>query len=156
MIPLGRLLLKLKIDKVIEKKLKNNKNITLWLSPGGDGFEIVYALRNNDTLARKITQEIENTGQNVRKYYQRRLPSNSAKDYYYIIRETPNTEALLVEYGFLDSTGDDVSQLKNNYEELAEAVVKAVASYAGVPYTSKTDEYYTVEKGDTIFMGNNE
>lgn len=29
MIPLGRLLLKLKIDKVIEKKLKNNKNITL-------------------------------------------------------------------------------------------------------------------------------
>ena len=118
---------------------------------GGDGFEIVYALRNNDTLARKITQEIENTGQNVRKYYQRRLPSNSAKDYYYIIRETPNTEALLVEYGFLDSTGDDVSQLKNNYEELAEAVVKAVASYAGVPYTSQTDEYYTVAKGDSLW-----
>ena len=113
-------------------------------------------MRNNDTLARKITQEIENTGQNVRQYYQRRLPSNSAKDYYYIIRETPNTEALLVEYGFLDSTGDDVSQLKNNYEELAEAVVKAVASYAGVPYTSQTDEYYTVVKGDTIFTGNNE
>lgn len=120
-------------------------------SSGGDGFEIVYALRNNDTLARKITKEIENTGQNVRKYYQRRLPSNSAKDYYYIIRETPNTEALLVEYGFLDSTGDDVSQLKNNYEELAEAVVKAVASYAGVPYTSKTDEYYTVAKGDSLW-----
>lgn len=118
---------------------------------GGDGFEIVYALRNNDTLARKITQEIENTGQNVRKYYQRRLPSNSSKDYYYIIRETPNTEALLVEYGFLDSTGDDVSQLKNNYEELAEAVVKAVASYIGVPYTPKTDEYYTVEKGDSLW-----
>ena len=118
---------------------------------GGDGFEIVYALRNNDTLARKITQEIENTGQNVREYYQRRLPSNSSKDYYYIIRETPNTEALLVEYGFLDSTGDDVSQLKNNYEELAEAVVKAVASYIGVPYTPKTDEYYTVEKGDSLW-----
>ena len=108
-------------------------------------------MRNNDTLARKITKEIENTGQNVRKYYQRRLPSNSAKDYYYIIRETPNTEALLVEYGFLDSTGDDVSQLKNNYEELAEAVVKAVASYAGVPYTSQTDEYYTVLKGDSLW-----
>lgn len=108
-------------------------------------------MRNNDTLARKITQEIENTGQNVRKYYQRRLPSNSSKDYYYIIRETPNTEALLVEYGFLDSTGDDVSQLKNNYEELAEAVVKAVASYIGVPYTPKTDEYYTVAKGDSLW-----
>ena len=118
---------------------------------GGDGFEIIYALRNNDTLAKKIAQEIENTGQNVRKYYQRRLPSNSSKDYYYIIRETPNTEALLVEYGFLDSTGDDVSQLKNNYEDLAEAVVKAVASYIGVPYTSPTDEYYTVQKGDSLW-----
>lgn len=118
---------------------------------GGDGFEIVYGLRNNDTLAKKIAQEIENTGQNVRKYYQRRLPSNSSKDYYYIIRETPDTEALLVEYGFLDSTDDDVSQLKNNYEDLAEAVVKAVASYIGVPYTSPTDEYYTVEKGDSLW-----
>lgn len=118
---------------------------------GGDGFEIVYGLRNNDTLAKKIAQEIENTGQNVRKYYQRRLPSNSSKDYYYIIRETPDTEALLVEYGFLDSTGDDVSQLKNNYEDLAEAVVKAVASYIGVPYTSPTDEYYTVQKGDSLW-----
>jgi len=117
----------------------------------GDGFEVVYALRNKDTLAKKIANEIENTGQNVRKYYQRRLPSNSSKDYYYIIRETPNTEALLVEYGFLDSTGDDVSLLKNNYEDLAEAVVKAVASYIGVPYTSKTDEYYTVEKGDSLW-----
>lgn len=118
---------------------------------GGDGFEIVYALRNDDTLAKKIAQEIENTGQNVRKYYQRRLPSNSSKDYYYIIRETPDTEALLVEYGFLDSTVDDVSQLKNSYEDLAEAVVKAVASYIGVPYTSKTDEYYTVVKGDSLW-----
>ena len=118
---------------------------------GGDGFEIVYALRNNDTLAKKIAQEVENAGQNVRKYYQRRLPSNSSKDYYYIIRETPNTEALLVEYGFLDSTGDDVDQLKNNYEELAEAVVKAVTEYIGVPYTSKTDEYYTVQKGDSLW-----
>lgn len=118
---------------------------------GGDGFEIIYALRNNDTLAKKIAQEIENTGQNVRKYYQRRLPSNSSKDYYYIIRETPNTEALLVEYGFLDSTGDDVSQLKNNYEDLSEAVVKAVASYIGVPYTSPTDEYYIVQKGDSLW-----
>lgn len=120
-------------------------------SGGGDGFEIVYALRNNDTLAKKIAQEVENTGQNVRKYYQRRLPSNSSKDYYYIIRETPNTEALLVEYGFLDSTGDDIDQLKNNYEELAEAVVKAVTEYIGVPYTSKTDEYYTVQKGDSLW-----
>lgn len=125
-------------------------------SGGGDGFEIVYGLRNKDTLAKKIAQEIENTGQNVRKYYQRRLPSDSSKDYYYIIRNTPNTEALLVEYGFLDSTADDVNQLKDNWQDYAEAVVKAVTEYIGVPYYTQTDEYYTVEKGDTIFIGNNE
>ena len=122
----------------------------------GDGFEIVYGLRNKDTLAKKIAREIENTGQNVRKYYQRRLPSDSSKDYYYIIRNTPNTEALLVEYGFLDSTADDVNQLKDNWQDYAEAVVKAVTEYIGVPYYTQTDEYYTVEKGDTIFIGNNE
>ena len=101
--------------------------------------------------------ELEKAGQNVRKYYQRRLPSNPAKDYYYILRDTPNNESIIVEYGFADSTGDDVSQIKNNYEDLAEAVVKAVAEYIGVPYTSNVEgEYYIVQKGDRIFMGNNE
>lgn len=93
----------------------------------------------------------------MRKYYQRRLPSNPAKDYYYILRDTPNNESIIVEYGFVDSTGDDVSQLKNDWEEMAEAVVKAVAEYIGVPYTSEGNEnYYIVKSGDTLFMGNNE
>ena len=51
---------------------------------GGDGAEVIYSLRNSNTLSKKIASEIEKTGQNVRKYYQRRLPSNPAKDYYYI------------------------------------------------------------------------
>ena len=33
------------------------------------------------------------------------------------MRDTPNNETVIVEYGFADSTGDDVSQLKNNWEE---------------------------------------
>jgi len=119
---------------------------------GGDGAEIIYALRNSDNLSRRIASEIEKTGQNVRKYYQRRLPSNPAKDYYYILRDTPNNESVIVEYGFVDSTGDDVSQLKNDWEELAEAVVKAIAEYIGVPYTVEDNEnYYKVKSGDTLW-----
>ena len=118
---------------------------------GGDGAEVIYALRNNDTLSKKIINEIANAGQNIRKYYQKRLPSDSSKDYYFMLRNTPNTESVIVEYGFLDSKGDDVEQLKNNYENLAEAVVRAVANYIGVPYYSKTDEYYTVVKGDSLY-----
>lgn len=119
---------------------------------GGDGAEVIYALRNSDTLSRKIASEIEKTGQNVRKYYQRRLPSNPSKDYYYILRDTPNNESIIVEYGFVDSSGDDVSQLKNNWEEMAEAVVKAIAEYIGVSYTVNDNiNYYKVQSGDTLW-----
>lgn len=118
----------------------------------GDGAEIIYALRNNDTFARKIANEFENVGQNVRKYYQRRLPSNPAKDYYYIMRDTPNNETVIVEYGFADSTGDDISQLKNNWKKLAEAVTKAIVEYAGGKYVAPIDSnYYTVKSGDSLW-----
>ncbi len=124
---------------------------------GGDGAEVIYALRNNDVFASKISKELENAGQNVRKYYQRRLPSNPARDYYYIMRDTPNNETVIVEYGFADSAGDDVNQIKNNWEKLAEAVTKAIVEYAGGTYVAPAgSNYYTVKKGDTIFMGDNE
>ena len=121
---------------------------------GGDGAEIIYALRNSDTLSSKIASEFIKSGQNVRKYYQRRLPSNSSKDYYYMLRETPNNESIIVEYGFLDSTGDDVNQIKNNWEELAEAVVRALADYIGVAYVppeGAEGNYYVVKSGDTLY-----
>ena len=119
---------------------------------GSDGAEIIYALRNSDALSKLIAKELESSGQNVRKYYQRRLPSNPSKDYYYLLRDTPNNETLIVEYGFLDSTGDDVNLIKNNWEDLAEAVVKALANYIGVPYSlNEESDYYVVKKGDSLW-----
>ncbi len=118
---------------------------------GGDGAEIIYSLRNNDTLSKKIAQELENAGQNVRKYYQKRLPSNPSKDYYYLLRNTPNNETIIVEYGFTDSTGNDINLIKNKWESLAEAVVKAITSYLGVSYSQQGNNYYTVVKGDTLW-----
>lgn len=120
---------------------------------GGDGAEIIYALRNSDKLSNLIAQEFAKSGQNVRKYYQRRLPSDPSKDYYYILRDTPNNESLIIEYGFADSTGDDPSLLKNNWEDLAEAVVRAVANYIGVPYSggSSSGTSYVVKSGDTLW-----
>lgn len=116
-----------------------------------EGAEVIYALRNKDTLARKILDELEKQGQSIRKYYQRRLPSDYNKDYYYIIRNTPNTEALIVEYGFLDNA-NDASKLKNNYKRYAEAVVKAVCEYAGYKYVPLANSgYYVVKKGDTLW-----
>lgn len=119
---------------------------------GGDGAEVIYPLRNNDTLARTIGDELSLEGQNVRKYYQRRLPSDSSKDYYFILRDTADNQAVLIEYGFLDSTGDDVTQLKNNWEQYAEAVVRAVTDYIGSDYVPLADSgYYVVQKGDSLW-----
>lgn len=118
---------------------------------GGDGAEVIYAIRNDDKLAKNILNELSKSGQNVRKVYQRRLTSNPSKDYYYMLRNTPNTESIIIEYGFLDSKGDDVNLLKNNYEDLAEAVVRAVANYIGVPYYTEPSYFYTVQKGDTLW-----
>ncbi|HHW69242.1 MAG TPA: LysM peptidoglycan-binding domain-containing protein, partial [Tenericutes bacterium] len=112
---------------------------------GGDGAEVIYALRNKSTLSNLILENLEKKGQNIRKAYQRRLPSDTSKDYYFMQRETPNTEAITVEYGFLDSTGDDVTQLKNNYKQYAEAVVDAVIEYL------TESNIYVVQKGDSLW-----
>ena len=122
-------------------------------SGGGEGAEVIYALRNRDTLARRILENIGATGQETRKYYQRRLPSDTSKDYYFIHRNTGNLEPLIVEYGFIDNT-KDVEFLKENYKELAEAVISAVANYIGVPYTPPegiTTDTYVVQKGDSLY-----
>ena len=119
---------------------------------GGDGAEVIYALRNNDTLSKLILKELSNEGQNIRKAYQRRLPQDQTKDYYFMQRNTGNTESITIEYGFLDSKGDDVTQLKNNWQNYAEAVVRAIAEYLNLNYV-QLDEgtYYTVKKGDTLW-----
>jgi len=115
---------------------------------GGEGAEVIYALRDSDRLASNILNSISEKGQKVRKYYQRRLPSNTSKDYYYIIRNTPNAETVIVEYGFLDNV-NDANRLKANYKEYADAVIEAVLDYKNIPYDNSG--YYTVKSGDTLY-----
>lgn len=52
----------------------------------------------------------------------------------------------------MDSPKDDINQLKNNYEDYAEAVVRAVMEYKGLNYVAPADSgYYTVQKGDSLW-----
>ena len=115
---------------------------------GGSGAEVIYSLRNNDKLSKLISKELENKGQNVRKYYQRRLPSNPSRDYYYILRDTANNESVIVEYAFIDNK-QDVEKLKNNWQEYADAVVSAIGQYIGIPIEDK--DTYIVKSGDTLW-----
>lgn len=122
-------------------------------SAGGEGAEIVYALRNNDTLANLALNNIGDAGQIKRKIYQRRLPENPSLDYYYILRETgATTEPILVEYGFIDNANDS-KKLQNNLLAYVEGVVKAISEYTNTPYypPGSEDGYYTVQRGDTLY-----
>ena len=140
---------------VVLDKFGNGKDVVVISNHinagGGEGAEVIYPLRNSDKLASSILNELEKSGQVVRKYYQRRLPSDSSKDYYYIIRNTPNNETLIVEYGFLDNEAD-AKRLKSNYKKYAEAVVRAVTLYGGYKYVPVSgSNYYVVKKGDSLW-----
>lgn len=117
---------------------------------GGEGAEVVYSLRDNDELATLVLDKIGEKGQLKRKVYQRRLPENPNKDYYYILRETGNTEPILIEYGFIDNK-NDAYKLKNNLLDYAEGVVEAISQYLGYDNTEEAKEEYIVEKGDTLY-----
>ena len=118
---------------------------------GGEGSEFIYALRNNDKFSKILAKNFEDIGRTVRKYYQRRYPSDLDKDYYFIHRDTKNTEPVIIEYGFLDNERD-AELLKNNWESYAEAVVKSIAEYLGVNYENMDQvNVYTVKSGDTLW-----
>ncbi len=121
---------------------------------GGTGAEVIYALRNPSTLANMILENIGLTGQKIRRAYQRTLPNNPQKDYYFLHRNTGNIEPLIVEYGFIDDSKSNFNFLNNNYKELAEAVIKSLADYTGFTYTApgnNNENTYIVQKGDTLY-----
>ena len=121
------------------------------LSSNGTGAEIIYALRNNNTLASSIAKEIEKQGQEVNKYYQRRLPTDTSKDYNQLIRDTANNETLIISYGNVNNS-QELNNLLNNQTLLADAVITSLANYLGLNYTpSQKEGYYTVKSGDSLY-----
>ena len=118
---------------------------------GAQGAEVIYALRNDDTLAKKILSEIGKEGQVTRSYYQRRSTTDPTQDYYFILRNTKNTQPVIVEYGFIDNA-TDIDRVQKNYKRYVDAVVRAVLEVNGwkTPTTS-TGNTYVVQNGDTLW-----
>jgi len=115
---------------------------------GGKGAEVIYSIRDQPTWGLLIAQEIEKTGQNIRNVYTRQ--NALGNDYYYIIRETPNAESIIIEYGFADNESDQ-QRLLYNWTALAEAVVRGTANYLNQPYTPPNFTSYIVRKGDSLY-----
>ena len=121
---------------------------------GAEGAEVIYALRDNSNLASNILTALGNAGQKMRKFYQRRLPSDTSKDYYFMHRNTGSkTHPVIVEYGFIDNP-EDLAKIQNNYKEYVDAVVDAViATYEGetIPSLPESGNYYVVQNGDSLW-----
>ncbi len=129
----------------LKKTDEENILITNALSSGNSsGAEIVYGLKNDDSLAREITNELEANGYNVLKYYQLRNPSNTSLDFYPIIREVDNVESIIVNYGYIDNP-NDYNYLINDEKNLAESVARGIYNYI------KKENVYTVLKNDTLY-----
>ncbi len=110
------------------------------------GIDIIYPLKKTDALASKLASNLEYF--NDTKYYQYRWPSDTTKDYYYLTRNTPDYETIIVRYG-IPTNSKDANLLKNNYNELALSVADAILDYIGVmPDGVNT---YTVKSGDTLY-----
>ena len=114
---------------------------------GGEGAEVIYALRNDAILPNLILDNLRDAGQVTRRAYQRRLPSDNSKDYYFMQRNTGDVQSMTVEYGFLDNA-KDAAKLKNNWRKYADAVVDAVSQYIGLSSSGRT---YTVQSGDSLW-----
>ena len=116
---------------------------------GGDGAEVIYALRNDSTLANNILSKLASVGQNVRGAYQRRSMVDKNKDYYFMQRNTAPLESITIEYGFLDSSKDDVNQLKDYWQVYAEAAVEGILNY--INKNDIEEGIYIVKKGDSLY-----
>jgi len=134
-----------RVDLIEEESPNSEDTVVITNSIGNTygGAEVIYALRNKSSLASFITNELESIGVNVNKYYQRRLPSDTTKDYHQIIRDTGDRESLIIEYGDLSY---DENFIKNNWQEMAQAIVNALNKYLGL-----VDVYYTVKSGDNLY-----
>ena len=115
---------------------------------GSGGGEVIYSVKSKNTLPKSIANNLKAEGLPIRNVYQR--TGKSGNDFYFILRNTKPTTSMIIEYGFANND-DDTKRLLNDWPNLAEAVVKAIANYENVNYTPPSYNYYKVKSGDSLY-----
>ncbi len=120
----------------IINELKTENDIIVQNRYSDDGlFNIIYPLRNSDSLASQISTNLEKNNINVDKYFQRRLPTDTSLDYYSIIRNTKPNQVIIIEYNDLE-----------DYQNTVNTIVNTIIEYLNKANT------YTVQSGDSLYQ----
>lgn len=111
--------------------IKNNTNAFILSNKKNSGnlMEIIYPLRDNNTLATQLNNALS---QNVSKFYQLRSPVNTNLDYYELLRPINNNDAILIKYG-------------NISDNLANKIFQTISSFLN------NKNIYTVKSGDSLY-----
>ena len=107
---------------IISNKINNNANL----------IELIYPLRSTNELALSIYNKLTNQ---VDKYYQLRSNTNTILDYYEILRNINNNEAIIIKYG-LNILNNDV---------IINTIYQAIVSYLN------SENIYIVKSGDSLY-----
>lgn len=115
---------------------------------GSGGGEVIYSLKTKDTLPKAIGEALKQTGLPIRNVYQR--VGKTGNDFYFILRNTAPSTSMIIEYGFANNDSDTY-RLLYEWPTMAEAVVKSIATYLGLPYTPPKDITYIVKPNDSLY-----
>lgn len=97
--------------------------------------EIIYSLYFDNILPLLINDKLGNI-LNISKFYQLRSPNDTSQDYYEIIRDTKDSESLIIRYENIDST--KINNIVNNLYD-------AISDYISKEYI------YIVQSGDSLY-----
>lgn len=121
----------------------NSNTVIITNGLGSDKIEIIYSIKDSDNLASRLSNNLEDNGFVVSKYYQYRNSSNTNLDYYDIMNDVNRGESIIIDYGNLST---DNSYLNGRIEELTNIVVNTLKSYLGL-----ANDTYIVKKGDNLY-----
>jgi N-acetylmuramoyl-L-alanine amidase len=103
------------------------------------GIEVIHSVWTDDKLAKRFAFAIrEVSGLPFRRAFSRQADWTKEKlDYYFIPRETGDTESIIVEYGFIDNKEDN-AYYKNeeNFYKVAERIVEEWCRVLDVKYVA--------------------
>jgi N-acetylmuramoyl-L-alanine amidase len=98
--------------------------------PDASGAEVIHSIFSDPKWANMIEKELK-TVIGFRRTFSKK--NDQGLDWYYMHRLTGKVQTVIVEYGFADNH-KDAEIIRNNWMDLAEAVVKATVEYIGKTY----------------------